>query len=86
MFRANFFTVWILSPSRRMRTRTFSATRRVWRIDAEPLCGDQTVESQRWQRNWRHDQDRAPLAVQFDRNSIQLVFRKEVQVLKYLSF
>ena len=35
---------------------------------------------------WRHDQDRAPLAVQFDRNSIQLVFRKEVQVLKYLSF
>ncbi|SPE55666.1 putative Pyrrolo-quinoline quinone [Verrucomicrobia bacterium] len=34
---------------------------------------------------WEHFQQRAPLDVQFDRNSIRLVFRKEVQVLRYLS-
>jgi hypothetical protein len=35
---------------------------------------------------WEHFQQRAPLDVQFDRNRIRLVFKKEVQVLKYLSF
>jgi hypothetical protein len=35
---------------------------------------------------WEHYQGRAPLDVQFDRNSIQIVFKKEVQVLKFLSF
>jgi outer membrane protein assembly factor BamB len=35
---------------------------------------------------WEHFQQRAPLDVQFDRNSIQLVFKKEVQVLRYLAF
>lgn len=35
---------------------------------------------------WEHFQQRAPLDVQFDKNSIQLVFKKEVQVLKFLSF
>ncbi|HXP61972.1 MAG TPA: PQQ-binding-like beta-propeller repeat protein [Dongiaceae bacterium] len=35
---------------------------------------------------WEHSQERAPLDVQFDRNRIRLVFKKEVQVLKYLSF
>ncbi len=35
---------------------------------------------------WDHEQDRAPLDVRFKNNSIQLVFKKEVQVLKYLSF
>ena len=35
---------------------------------------------------WEHFQQRAPLDVQFDRNSIQLVFKKEVQVLRYLTF
>ena len=34
---------------------------------------------------WEHFQQRAPLDVQFDRNSIQLVFKKEVQVLRYLA-
>jgi hypothetical protein len=35
---------------------------------------------------WEHFQQRAPVDVQFDKNRIRLVFKKEVQVLKYLSF
>ncbi len=35
---------------------------------------------------WEQDQDRAPLSVQFKDNAIELVFKKEVQVLKYISF
>lgn len=35
---------------------------------------------------WEHFQERAPLAVEFDGNTIELVFRKEVQVLRYLSW
>ncbi|HOX58223.1 MAG TPA: PQQ-binding-like beta-propeller repeat protein [Candidatus Paceibacterota bacterium] len=34
---------------------------------------------------WEHCQDRAPLDVRFDQNTIRLVFRKEVQVLRFLS-
>jgi hypothetical protein len=34
---------------------------------------------------WEHFQQRAPLSVDFDGNRIGLVFRKEVQVLKFLS-
>ena len=35
---------------------------------------------------WDHEQDRAPLDVRFRDNSIELVFKKEVQVLKFFSF
>jgi hypothetical protein len=35
---------------------------------------------------WEHDQERAPLDVRFKDNFIHIVFKKEVQVLKYLSF
>jgi hypothetical protein len=35
---------------------------------------------------WEHYQDRAPVMVQFDQNSIELIFKREVQVLKYLTF
>ena len=35
---------------------------------------------------WEHFEQRAPLDVRFDKNSIQLVFKKEVAVLKYLAF
>ncbi len=35
---------------------------------------------------WPHREPRAPLDVQFNRNSIQLVFKKEVEVLTYISF
>ena len=35
---------------------------------------------------WVYQQSRAPLNLQFNGNTIELVFRKEVQVLKFLSF
>jgi len=35
---------------------------------------------------WGHVQQRAPVDVAFDKNTIRLVFKKEVQVLKALSF
>ena len=35
---------------------------------------------------WEHYQQRAPVDVQFDKNTIRLVFKKEVQVLKCLSW
>jgi endogenous inhibitor of DNA gyrase (YacG/DUF329 family) len=35
---------------------------------------------------WVHQQDRAPFDIRFDKNSIELVFKREVQVLHYLSF
>jgi hypothetical protein len=35
---------------------------------------------------WDYEEDRAPLDVRFKDNSIELVFKKEVLVLKYLSF
>ena len=34
---------------------------------------------------WEHFQQRAPLDIEFDKNIIRLVFRKEVQVLKFLA-
>jgi hypothetical protein len=35
---------------------------------------------------WEHYQDRCPIDVRFDGNSIELIFKREVQVLKYLAF
>jgi hypothetical protein len=35
---------------------------------------------------WEHGQERAPLDIQFDKNTIRLVFKKEVQVLRFLTF
>ena len=40
---------------------------------------------ERAQIMWDYQQLRAPLDVQFNGNMIQLVFKKEVQVLKFLS-
>ena len=34
---------------------------------------------------WEHVQPRAPYDIQFDHNTIRLVFKKEVQVLKFLA-
>jgi len=33
---------------------------------------------------WDHEQDRCPVAVQFDQNQILLIFKREVQVLKFM--
>jgi hypothetical protein len=35
--------------------------------------------------NWEHFQQRAPVDIQFDENTIRMVFKKEVQVLKFLA-
>jgi len=35
---------------------------------------------------WEHIQDRCPVDVRFDQNSIELIFKREVQVLRFLSF
>ena len=35
---------------------------------------------------WEHDEDRAPVDVQFDRNVISVVLKKEVEVLRFFTF
>jgi outer membrane protein assembly factor BamB len=35
---------------------------------------------------WEHYQDRAPMDIAFNKNSIRLVFKKEVQVLRFPTF
>jgi hypothetical protein len=35
---------------------------------------------------WEHFQQRAPLDIAFEKNTIRLVFKKEVQVLKFMAF
>jgi hypothetical protein len=35
---------------------------------------------------WKYPEERAPLAVQFQDNSIELVFKTSVEVLKYVTF
>jgi outer membrane protein assembly factor BamB len=35
---------------------------------------------------WEHSEDRAPIDVQFNNNTIELVFKREVEVLKFLAF
>jgi len=35
---------------------------------------------------WEHYQDRVPFDIRFQDNSIELVFKREVQVLKFLTF
>jgi len=35
---------------------------------------------------WEHYEDRAPVDVEFEQNTIRLVFKKEVQVLRFLAF
>jgi len=44
------------------------------------------INARNGQEMWTHREERAPLDMQFDRNSIQIVFKKEVEVLKFLSF
>ena len=35
---------------------------------------------------WEYYQERAPLDIQFDKNVIRVVFKKEVQVIKFNTF
>jgi hypothetical protein len=46
----------------------------------------QRINPKNGQTMWEYYRESAPLDVQFDANTIELVFKKEVQVLKYLVF
>jgi hypothetical protein len=34
---------------------------------------------------WEHDEDRAPVGIEFDRNTISLILKKEVEVLRFFT-
>jgi hypothetical protein len=55
-------------------------------FEARPFMRLKRINPKNGQVMWEHSQQRAPLDVQFQNNIIQLVFKKEVQVLKFLSF
>jgi len=54
-------------------------------FETPPYLRIRRINPKNGREMWEHFQQRAPLDVQFDRNSIQLVFKKEVQVLRFLS-
>jgi outer membrane protein assembly factor BamB len=54
-------------------------------LESRPFLKIQRINPKNGYPMWEYSQERAPLDVQFDRNTIRLVFRKEVQVLKYMS-
>lgn len=54
-------------------------------LETQPFLRLQRINPRNGKDLWEHFQERAPLDVRFDRNTIHLVFRKEVQVLKFLS-
>jgi len=55
-------------------------------FDTPPYMRIRRINPRNGSEMWQHFQQRAPLDVQFERNSIRLVFKKEVQVLKFLAF
>lgn len=55
-------------------------------LEKRPYLRIRRINSKNGRILWEHFQQRGPLNVQIDRNTIQLVFKREVQVLKYLSF
>ncbi len=55
-------------------------------METKPYLRIRRINPKNGQLMWEHFQQRGPLDVKIDRNTIQLVFKREVQVLKYLSF
>ena len=55
-------------------------------LQKPPFLRIERINPQDGRVMWEQDQDRAPFAIRFDQNSIELVFKREVQVLHYLSF
>ena len=55
-------------------------------METKPYLRIRRINPKNGQLMWEHFQPRGPLDVKIDRNTIQLVFKREVQVLKYLSF
>lgn len=55
-------------------------------FEKQPWLRIRRINSNNGRQVWEHFQDRAPLDIAFDKNTIRLVFKKEVQVLKFPSF
>lgn len=55
-------------------------------METKPYLRIRRINPKNGRLMWEHFQQRGPLDVKIDRNTIQLVFKREVQVLKYLSF
>jgi hypothetical protein len=54
-------------------------------FEAQPYLRIRRIDPKNGHEIWEHFQQRAPLDVAFDKNTIRLVFKKEVQVLKFFS-
>jgi outer membrane protein assembly factor BamB len=55
-------------------------------LEAPPCVKISRLNPKNGAQMWEYFEQRAPLSAGFDRNLIRLVFRKEVEVLKYTSF
>ncbi|HYG34755.1 MAG TPA: hypothetical protein VEC99_08230, partial [Clostridia bacterium] len=55
-------------------------------FEKSPYLRIRRINPKNGREMWQHFQQRAPLDLAFDKNTIRLVFKKEVQVLKFLSF
>jgi outer membrane protein assembly factor BamB len=54
-------------------------------FEAQPYLRIRRLNPANGHEMWQHFQQRAPLDVAFDKNTIRLVFKKEVQVLRFFS-
>jgi len=54
-------------------------------FERQPYLRIKRINPKNGRQMWEHFQQRAPVDVQFDKNSIRLVFKKEVQVLRFLA-
>jgi outer membrane protein assembly factor BamB len=55
-------------------------------LETKPYLKIKLINPKNGRDVWEHFQQRAPLDVEFEKNMIRLVFRREVQVLKFLTF
>jgi hypothetical protein len=55
-------------------------------FETQPYVRIRRINPKDGKEMWEHFQQRAPLDVEFEKNAIRLVFRKEVQVLRFTSF
>jgi outer membrane protein assembly factor BamB len=55
-------------------------------FEKQPYLRIRRINPSNGHEMWEHFQQRAPLDVAFEKNTIRMVFKKEVQVLKFFSF
>jgi hypothetical protein len=55
-------------------------------LEKQPWMRIRRINPSNGREVWEHFQERAPLDVAFEKNTIRLVFKKEVQVLRYPTF